>query len=87
MNRRFKINVEKDILREDDVKKLVLYLRVPYKCFGKIKYTDVEVYYIFTDCIPNNIIRIRDIEDYVVMCFEKQRKDTLQYRIIQKMKK
>lgn len=83
MNRRFRIRISYSGLVED--RELTLQVRVPYKLFGVIKYTYINVcstykYLISNDCTTQSLI-----EDYMVSLFERRRKWSLKNRVIDKM--
>jgi len=84
MNRRFKIKIDYD---EDEDKKLILKLQVPYKnIFGKIKYTYNKVLNRYPGDLPSDVVTQKQIEEYMVTQFENVRHNTKRNRVIERMK-
>lgn len=84
MNRRFKI--EKDYEADDhgSYEWLCLKVQVPYKCFGKVKYTYTTVYQIGTKQLPE-LGSKQEIIDFMLKQYQEERKALRMSRIIRQM--
>lgn len=88
MNRRFRIKIDYVSLGEyslNNGKNLILQVRVPYKCFGKTRYSYTSVFEILSIELPSFIITQKQIEEYLVSKFKDIRQNTKRERVIKRM--